>query len=280
MKKIQIVIVLAAAMALIFSTSAYAYDTDGNGPYSNIKQDLSSGPSNNSGLWYPDVDGETFPVFVWGCGGGSQPRAYVDHFNQLASWGFVIIAQVSTGNGTELVNALDWIIQQNQNPRSPLYQKINVNKVAAGGHSLGSISTFNFADDPRLTTTIHVAGGHGGTGGGSGAGGCSPGGCGGSPSFGGSGPENLRNPTAYICGANDTLGATDNAKLDYEVTNVPVFFTIMTGVDHIMAARQGLPAITAWLLWYLKDETQRQADFLNPGGEFQTGIFTSQTKNW
>lgn len=287
MKKLQILFLLAAAIALVFTTFACdddgsdlsttgPYDTYGNGPYRSVEQDLSSGPGNASGLWYPDGDGP-FPVFLWGCGGGSQPSAYVDHFQQLATWGFVIIAQVSTGSGTELTNALDWITQQNSNSRSPLYRKLDLSKVAAGGHSMGSITTFNIADDPRLSTTIHVAGGHGGNGG---SGGCSTGGCGGAPTFGGSGPENLRNPTAYICGANDQLGATDNAELDYADTTVPVYFTKMRGVDHIMAAREGLPAITAWLLWHLKGETQRKADFLNPNGEFQTGIFNSEVKNW
>jgi len=289
MKKLHILLILTAAMALVFTTfacydnggwgnSSAPYDTDGNGPYSNVKQDLESGPRGASGLWYPEGDGP-FPVFVWGCGGGSQPRAYVDHFQQLASWGFVIIAQVSSGTGTELTNALDWIEKQNENRNSPLYKKIDMTKAAAGGHSMGSITTFNIADDPRLSTTIHVAGGHGGTGG---SGGSVIGGCnGGAPSFGGAGPENLRNPTAYICGENDQMGATPNAEKDYEVTTVPVYFTIMKGVDHIYAAREGLPAITAWLLWHLKGETQRKADFLNPNGEFQSGIHNNvQTKNW
>ena len=43
------------------------------------------------------------------------------------------------------------------------------------------ISTFAVASDPRLKTTIHVAGG----------------------SFDGQGSRNLRNPTIYICGENE-----------------------------------------------------------------------------
>jgi hypothetical protein len=123
---------------------------------------------------------------------------------------------------------------------------------------MGSIGTFQIASDSRLKTTIHVAGG----------------------SFDGQGPANLRHPTAYICGAEDQMGATDNAETDYRNTTVPVFMTVMTGVDHMMAAREGLPAITAWLLWHLKGETQRKADFLDTGRVFRTGIFVSKSKNW
>jgi len=238
------------------TTPTCNYDTCSDGSYSTT-QDLSSGPSNDSGLWYPNGTGP-FPIFVWGCGGGSDPSAYVDHFNRVASWGVVVIAEVSTGTGTELTSALNWIISQNTNRLSPLYQKLNVSKVAAGGHSLGSTSTFEIASDSRLSTTIHVAGG----------------------SFDGNGPRNLRNPTAYICGADDALGATDNAERDYRNTTVPVFFTIMDNTSHTQAARQGLPAITAWLLWHLSGETQRSGDFLNSNGFFQTGMWDSQVKNW
>lgn len=232
------------------------YDTSSDGPYTAVR-DLSAGPSSDSGLFYPNGDGP-FPVFLWGCGGGSEPSDYVDHMNRIASWGFIAIAEVSSGDGSELTEALDWIISQNSNRFSPLYQKVDTAKVAAGGHSMGSITTFAMADDPRLSTTIHVAGG----------------------SFDGNGPDNLRNPTAYICGEDDATGATDNATTDYRNTTVPVFFTVMQSVDHISAAREGLPAITAWLLWHLKGETNRQGDFLDPDGVFQTGMWDTQTKNW
>lgn len=270
MKKRYILLLMTAAALLAIAgyacdggssgcggtTPTCNYDTCADGPYSTT-QDLRSGPSNASGLWYPNGTGP-FPVFVWGCGGGSQPSAYVNHFNQVSSWGFVVIAEVSSGNGTELTRALNWIEQQNSNSRSVLYQKLDLSKIAAGGHSLGSTSTFRIANDPRLSTTIHVAGG----------------------SFYGNGPNNLRNPTAYICGEDDTLGATDNAERDYRNTTVPVFFTIIADTSHIMAARQGLPAITAWLLWHLGGETERSGDFLNASGFFQTGKWDSQVKNW
>ncbi|MDA8139755.1 MAG: hypothetical protein M0036_13985 [Desulfobacteraceae bacterium] len=241
------------------SSSGGTYDTFNKGAYATT-QNLSSGPSSKSGLFYPNniPSGTKLPIFLWGCGGGSDPSAYVDHLNHIASWGFVVIAEVSSGNGSELLSALDWLTTQNNTRTSVLYQKLDLTKVAAGGHSMGSIGTFQIASDSRLKTTIHVAGG----------------------SFSGQGPKNLRNPTAYICGADDQMGATPNAETDYQNTTVPVFMTVMTGVDHMMAARQGLPAITAWLLWHLKGETQRKADFLNNGTVFRTGIFVSKSKNW
>ncbi len=235
------------------------YDTYSEGPYQTT-QNLRSGPSGDSGVFYPtniaDEPGP-FPIFVFGCGAGTNPDSYVDHGNRIASHGFVVVIETSTNSGEELVDAIDWLTQQNSSRLSPFNGKLNLNKVAAGGHSRGSIGTFAIADDPRLTTTVHVAGG----------------------SFDGDGPDNLRNPAIYISGEDDL--ALSNCERDYQNTdNVPVFFTVMEGVDHMAAAREGLPAIIAWLRWHLYDETDRRGDFLDAGGEFTVGMWDSQSKNW
>ncbi len=235
------------------------YDTCLEGPYATT-QSLTSGPSGESGVFYPrNIANESgrFPVLVFGCGGGSQPRAYVDHGNMIASHGYIIVFQVSTGIGRELTNAIDWLTQENSNRRSEFYGKVDLDHIAAGGHSMGSISTFAIADDPRLSTTIHVAGG----------------------SFDGNGYRSLKNPTIYISGDSDM--ALSNCERDYRNTNnVPVFFTVQRNVDHIACAREGLPAIIAWMNWHLKGETERAGDFLDRGGEFTVGKWQSQSKNW
>ncbi|MDA8139757.1 MAG: hypothetical protein M0036_13995 [Desulfobacteraceae bacterium] len=238
------------------SSSGGGYDTNSKGPYATT-QNLSAGPSRASGLFYPSTGSGPFPILVFGCGAGTNPDSYVDHGNYIASWGFIVMIETSSNSGTELTNAIDWLTTQNRTRTSVLYNKCNLQKIAAGGHSRGSIGTFAIASDSRLTTTIHVAGG----------------------SFDGNGSSNLRKPAAYICGADDTM-ATPNAETDYNRTTVPVFMTVMNGVDHISAAREGLPVICAWMLWQLKGETQRQADFLNAGGYFRTGKYVSKSKNW
>ena len=172
-----------------------------------------------------------------GCGGGSQPSQYRDHLNYWASHGFVVEAHVSSGNAKDHTAVLDWFIKEDTRQGSPYFGKLDTTKIALGGHSMGSVATFAAASDPRVTTTIHVAGG----------------------SFDGNGYRTLKKPTAYIAGANDNL-ATGNAERDYKNTNnVPVFFTVMTGVDHIQAARAGLAPVTAWLRWHLGGEEERKA---------------------
>lgn len=230
------------------------------GPY-DTTQSLTSGPAGRSGVFYPrDISSEsgTFPVLVFGCGAGTQPRAYVDHGNMIASHGFIVIINASDNQGRMNKTAIDWIIQQNSRPQSPFNGKVNTGKIAAGGHSMGSIGTFAMAREyaGKLTTTVHVAGG----------------------SFSGTGASNLSHPTIYISG--DTDMALSNCRRDYQRTTVPVFFTVQRGVDHIACAREGLPAIIAWLRWHLYGEDERSGDFLNPGGTFTVGKWQSQSKNW
>jgi hypothetical protein len=233
-------------------------DVTAPGPYA-VSIDQTAGPGNSGWLVYPTNAGQNgvnHPLFVWGPGAGSNPAAYEDMLRQWASHGFVVYSQVSSSSGAWMVAALDWLEDQNASPSSPLFQDLDVSEVAFGGHSRGSIGTFDVADEPRLTTTIHVAGG----------------------SFDGNGPDNLRKPTVYIGGDSDF--ATPNIERDYSNTDVPVWFTILDNTDHILATRNGQHIITAWLRWHLADEQfRRTTDFLGGGCTF-CGLGPVQNKNW
>jgi hypothetical protein len=156
-----------------------------------------------------------------------------------------------------MIAALDWLIGGNTRSGSPYRGRLDTGRIALGGHSRGSLSTFGAAADPRIVTTIHVAGG----------------------SFDGNGPAKLRNPTAYIAGETDAL-ATGNATRDFENTTVPVFYTIMDGVGHSPAAREGLGVMVAWLRWRLGGEEERRAQFLGEECDFCGGRYRSRSKNW
>ncbi|HSA53198.1 MAG TPA: hypothetical protein VLH10_24180 [Yinghuangia sp.] len=233
-------------------------DVTAPGPYA-VSIDTTAGPGDDGWLVYPTNAGQNgvdHPVFVWGPGAGSDPADYEDMLRQWASHGFVVYSEVSSSSGDYMVDALDWLEDQNASPSSPLYQDLDLAEVAFGGHSRGSIGTFDVADEPRLETTIHVAGG----------------------SFDGNGPDNLRNPTLYIGGDEDF--ATANMETDYANTDVPVWFNILDGTDHILATRNGQHVITAWLRWHLADEEfRRSTDFLSPNCSF-CGLGETTYKNW
>ena len=203
-------------------------------------------------------DGLKHPIFTWGCGGGSQPSQYMDHMMQIASHGFVMESHVSSGEAADHKAPLDWLIAENDRQGSMYYQKLDVTKIAAGGHSMGSIATFAFeGGEDRLTTTIHVAGG----------------------SFDGQGYMQLKTPVLMVEGSGDTL-ALSNTDRDYEACTVPVFYTVIDGSDHIYAARDGLPPIIAWLRWQLGGETERMSMFLGANCDFCGGKWQGKSKNW
>lgn len=228
------------------------------GPYA-VTVDESAGPDDDGWLVYPTDagrDGVDHPVFVWGPGAGSDPADYEDMLRLWASHGFVVYSEVSSSDGAYMVDALDWLEDRNAGPASPLYGDLDLSEVAFGGHSRGSLGTFDVADEPRLQTTVHVAGG----------------------SFDGNGPDSLRNPALYIGGDEDF--ATANMERDYAGTDVPVWFNILDDTDHILATRNGRHVITAWLRWHLADEEfRRTQDFLSPGCTF-CGLGDVQYKNW
>jgi hypothetical protein len=255
----------AASLPPVTSTAA-------DGPFRAV-EDLSAGPKGKSGLFHPAELGRAgvkHPVFEWGCGGSSTPAQYAEQLRRIATHGFIVIADVSAigDNGLPLRESIDWIIAENARAASPFFGVVETGKIALGGHSIGSANSFFIADDPRLTTTIHVAGG----------------------SLDdvrdpfapttGMGGKRLVHPVAYICSMRDSFGNVEKTQKDYDNTRVPAWMTVMTGVDHVAAARSGLPATIAWLRWHLAGERERQSAFLSAGGEFTTGMWVSRSKNW
>jgi hypothetical protein len=232
---------------------------DVDGPFATTVTQ-STGPGRNAWVVRPSTlgaNGLKHPIFIWGPGAGTGPSNYDFHLRRIASHGFVVFSETSTGDGDEMRAAITWLINENNRSGSAYYQKLDTTKIAIGGHSRGSLSAFGAASDTRITTSIHVAGG----------------------SFDGNGSRNLRKPAAYICGEADT-SATPNCERDYRATTTPIWFTIMDGVSHTQAARSGLPAIVGWLRWQIGGETARRSMFIGTGCDFCSGTWDTEYKNW
>jgi hypothetical protein len=239
--------------------------TDGPGPFKEVVKVKSTPPG--GWLIYPkDIgkDGIKHPLFIFGPGGGTTPDTYETmgmHWDRYGSYGFVIyVLPQSTGDGAPMKAGLDWLIKQNDEMSSPLYQKLDTTKVCAAGHSQGSVTTFAFMPDDRVTTTIHISGG----------------------SFDGMGPSHLRKDSMFLCGPDGNADVAEpQCETDFKNSTVPTFYTKIKGSSHLTSGRLGWAAVIAWMLWHLADqEDQWKKEFLEPTGQFQMGIYTSQTKNW
>jgi enterochelin esterase-like enzyme len=100
------------------------------------------------------------PIIAWGNGAcNDSPWEHVNFLNEVASHGFLVIAIGTMPKQTEvrskshkLLDAIDWAIAQNTDPKSPYYQKLDVNNIAVSGMSCGGLQTLEVAGDPRITT--------------------------------------------------------------------------------------------------------------------------------
>jgi hypothetical protein len=103
--------------------------------------------------------GEKYPVITWANGTCGLVAGYAPLLASLASHGFVIVASNSTWTNTVptdgvQLRALDFAEALNADPNSVFYQRLDMTKVGAMGHSQGAAATETADDDPRVKAVI------------------------------------------------------------------------------------------------------------------------------
>lgn len=164
-------------------------------------------------------------------------------------------APVAFANATyakQLLEAMDWLTEQNANPASEYYHKLDLDKVAAMGHSCGGSQVLGVAHDPRIKTGIMLNSGIG------------------DMEMQGATKETLENlhtPMLYLIGGPSDV-AFPNSALDFQrIKNVPVVM-INTTDGHLATFYEksgGAYAVTArkWLDWQLKGDNSQAPFFLD-----------------
>jgi|HubBroStandDraft_6_1064221.scaffolds.fasta_scaffold213011_2 hypothetical protein len=101
------------------------------------------------------------PVITWGNGTCAQPEGYGALLRSVASYGFFVIAANSrqVGNGADMLKALDYAAAANKDSTSPYYQKLDLDRIGAMGHSQGGGATVMAATDSRIKDIIIFNGG-------------------------------------------------------------------------------------------------------------------------
>jgi hypothetical protein len=107
------------------------------------------------------IEGEKYPIVSWGNGTCAKPEGYGALLRYVASQGFFVVAANSryVGSGNEQKHAIDFAFKANDDAKSPYYQRLDTSRVAAMGHSQGSISTTAASSDARIKTVILFNGG-------------------------------------------------------------------------------------------------------------------------
>jgi hypothetical protein len=97
--------------------------------------------------------GNKLPIIAWGNGAcTNSPWEHVNFLSEVASHGFLVIAigpmpaegQRGGGRSTssQLTDAINWAIAQNNNKASQYYHKIDIAKIAVSGMSCGGLQVW------------------------------------------------------------------------------------------------------------------------------------------
>ena len=133
----------------------------GPGAYATTTDTVTDGAGNAIyDLYYPAdyaALGFKSPIVTWGNGTLGIPTQYSTLLSHLASYGFTIIGTTSeeTGSGVEIGDAAHYLLARAGTPGSVFYGNLDVNRVAAVGHSQGAGgATLAALNNPALIKTL------------------------------------------------------------------------------------------------------------------------------
>lgn len=278
MKKIQRIVFLLVALAAVFANQTTAQEPTsrivedgGTGEYKAI---MISEPSLATHTVFRPQDLNAFgnknklPVIAWGNGAcANSPWEHINFLNEVASHGFLVIAigpmpaEGEQGGGrsqsSQLSDAIDWAIAQNNDKNSPYYKKVDVENIAVSGMSCGGLQTLEMAPDPRVTTVVVCNSGVLPT---------ANGGMPGMPALVKDDLKKLHTPTLYLLGGETDI-AYNNGMDDYKrINHVPVYVANLD-VGHGGTYREPhggefAKVATAWYQWQLKGDEEASKMFV------------------
>ena len=99
------------------------------------------------------------PTVVMVNGTGLKALHYRPVFEHLASWGFVVIGNDDSNawNGLSALDSLDKALCQNSTEGSPLYQRIDLDRIGVVGHSQGAMGAINAATEDDRFKVLYAA---------------------------------------------------------------------------------------------------------------------------
>lgn len=227
------------------------------------------------------------PIIAWGNGAcANSPWEHVNFLSEVSSYGFLVVAigpmpmPDERGRGSskssQLTDAINWAIAQNEDRNSPYYNKIDVKKIAVSGMSCGGLQTLEVAPDPRVTTAVV----------------CNSGILAdttnrlrGMPGLTKDQLLKLHTPTLYLLGGEKDI-AYNNGMDDYRrINHVPVFVANMD-VGHGGTYREPhggefAKVATAWYQWQLKGDKKAGKMFTDKSdGLAKSPVWKVELKNF
>ena len=115
-------------------------------------------------VYYPSTllnNNSKYAILSWANGTGCAPSLYDGLLKEIAKGGYIVVASSETmsADGTAQIAAIDFVIDENSNKSSALYNKVNSSKIGVFGHSQGGRSSVNAgAMDNRISCVLSLAG--------------------------------------------------------------------------------------------------------------------------
>jgi dienelactone hydrolase len=229
-------------------------------------------------LFVPDQPSKNgkHPVVVWTCGNGGTVDFYASFLDHLASHGFFVVAdKASTSDRqaevTSQATAIDWVLAETAKQGGEYFEKLDVDRIAVMGHSLGSLASFGTAGmNTHIRTSVHYSGGLTGN----------------PVGFDQAALKTMTKPAAFLCGGADST-AGPSCAMDFEQAPpmLPVFYGVLANASHIgpfggtPAAGEYGRAGVAWLRWQLADDDAFKPWFAGASCTLCASPWTAKQRN-
>ena len=203
----------------------------------------------------------TYPVVVFANGTGVYASKYKALFKHLASWGFIVLGNEdpSTYTGASADATLAWLLEQNDDPDSVFYQRVDTEHIGISGHSQGGVAVFNaVSEQPHgnmfacavslsptqldLATTIGLN----------------------------YDPGKMSVPTLILAAPENDVITPEGVKSLSDTIPLGTVTALRPGMDHGKMLYCGDGYVTAWFMWLLQGDQDAARAFVGDNAEILT----------
>lgn len=200
--------------------------------------------------YYPaqlEDSGDRWPAVVFVNGTGVYASKYPALFRHLASWGFIVLGNEDPGTffGDSADATLAWLLEQNEDPDSVFYQKVDTAHMGLSGHSQGGVGVFNaISEQPNgglytcavslsptqedLAAALNIP----------------------------YDPSKTVIPTLVLAGTSNDVITPEGMEKLYGKLGGPKAMALRTDTDHGSMLYSGDGYVTAWLMYWLRGDEE------------------------
>ncbi|MEU7002292.1 acetylxylan esterase [Nonomuraea sp. NPDC046570] len=201
-------------------------------------------------LYYPRDIAQSqlrHPVIVWGNGTFAFPVVYRELLLHWASHGFIVAAANTPQSnlGISMRAGIDLLAGRNADPNSIMYNRVDLDRIGASGHSQGGAGAIVVGDDSRVDTILPIQ----------------------------PGPlanvDAVHGPMFILAGQYDSIVWPSLVKAFYnDADHIPAIYGEVRGANHFTVVGDPGPfaaPTTAWFRFQLMGDEEARGEFFGAG---------------